>query len=65
MSELIVRDDGQLRRIDGAIAAIEARSSTERVRMGSLLTALMSEREEILRVSPHLRLRQPLRRQTH
>jgi hypothetical protein len=58
MRELIVRDDGQLRRIDGAIAAIEARSGGERIRMGSLLTALLSEREELLRISPHLRLRQ-------
>jgi hypothetical protein len=65
MRELIVRDDGQLRRIDGAIAAIEARSGGERIRMGSLLTALQSEREELLRISPHLRLRQLARAQAH
>ena len=50
---LIVRENPQLRRIERAIAELEARPATEQMRRQSLLTALYCEREEIV----HARLR--------
>jgi hypothetical protein len=44
MSELIVRDDGQLRRVETAIAAMECRSTCDQMRMVNLLQALYAER---------------------
>ncbi|HUA51404.1 MAG TPA: hypothetical protein VMB81_04530 [Candidatus Sulfotelmatobacter sp.] len=44
MSELIVRDDGQLRRVESAIAAIECRPACDQMRMINLLHALHAER---------------------
>ena len=49
MRVLVVRDDGQLRRIDNAIAEIEARRPGERNRMTGLLAALEAEKQELLR----------------
>ena len=49
MRVLIVHDDGQLRRIENAIAAIEARLPAERNRMDLLLAALKAEKREVLR----------------
>lgn len=49
MRALIAHDDGQLRRLESAIAAIEARSPADRGRMHLLLAALESEKLELLR----------------
>lgn len=54
MRTLIARDDGQLRRLESAIAALAARPPAERNRMSMLLSALESERAELLRQSPQL-----------
>jgi hypothetical protein len=51
MRVLIVYDDGQLRRIESSIAAIEARLPPERHRLSGLLAALEAERQELLRYS--------------
>jgi hypothetical protein len=51
MRVLIVHDDGQLRRIESSIAAIEARLPPERHRLSGLLAALEAERQELLRYS--------------
>ncbi len=53
MRTLIARDDGQLRRLESAIAALEARPPAERRRTHLLLQALENERAELLRYSPH------------
>jgi hypothetical protein len=47
MGELIVRNDGQLRRVDHAIKAIECRSICDQMRMHALLQALYAERAEL------------------
>ncbi len=44
MSELIARDDGQLRRVESAIRAIESRPACDRMRQVALLAALHAER---------------------
>jgi len=44
MGELIVRDDRELRRIETAIAAFQARPACDQMRMQSLLSALEAER---------------------
>jgi hypothetical protein len=49
MRELIVRYDRELRRLNQAIAAFDARPCADRVRMRHLLSALMAERDEIER----------------
>jgi hypothetical protein len=49
MRVLIVRDDGQLRRIDSALARFEAGSPAEQCKKTCLLAALQSERAELLR----------------
>ncbi len=52
MRTLIAHDDGQLRRLDSAIAALQARPPAERSRASHLLRALESERAELLRYMP-------------
>ena len=47
MSELIVRENPQLRRLERTIAELEARPAAERLRKQTLLMALYSERDEI------------------
>ena len=49
MRELIVRDDGQLPRVEQAIAAFHGRSVCEQMRMQPLPHALYAERAELLR----------------
>ena len=49
MRELIVKDDGQMRRVDNAIAVFMSRSPCDQMRMQSLLHALYAEREELKR----------------
>jgi hypothetical protein len=55
MRVLIVRDDGELRRIERAIAEFEGRPPAERLRKSCLLQALHHERAELLRCNPCLR----------
>jgi hypothetical protein len=55
MRVLIVHDDGDLRRIDRAIAEFEGRPAGERLRRSCLLQALHEERAELLRCNPALR----------
>jgi len=50
MNELIVRDDGQMRRIDAAIAALKALPTAQQQRRFCLLQALQNEREEIVKI---------------
>jgi hypothetical protein len=47
---LIVKENPQLRRIERAIAELEARPAPEKMRKRSLLTALYCERAEIARL---------------
>jgi hypothetical protein len=49
MRVLIARDDGQLRKLESSIAALNARPQAERDRRGALIAALEAERSEILR----------------
>ena len=49
MAPLIVRENPQLRRIERAIAELEARPAAEQMRKQTLLTALYTERAEIVR----------------
>lgn len=44
MSELIVSHDGQLGRVERALAALEARPQADRMRMAALMRALEVER---------------------
>jgi hypothetical protein len=53
MRVLIGRDDGQLRKLETAIAAFHARPHAERDRFDALITALEEERSEILRSCTH------------
>ncbi len=48
MAALIVRDNPQLRRIERAIAELEARPAAEQMRKQTLLAALYRERDEIV-----------------
>jgi len=50
---LIVKDDGDLRRIERAIAELEARPAAERLRKTCLLQALHEQRVELRRWSRH------------
>ena len=50
MPDLIARDDRELRRLEYAIASIEARHGST-LRHDSLLAALKAERNELLRIS--------------
>ncbi len=66
MRLLIVRDDGDLRRIERAIAEFEGRPPSERLRKSCLLQALHQERQELLRCNPYLRAaRAAAERQEH
>ncbi len=49
MRSLIVLDGAQLRKIDQALAALAAETSSERLRKGSLFAALQRERAELVR----------------
>lgn len=51
MRALVALDDVQLRRIDSAIARIESRPPAEQRKLSCLLTALQSEKAELLRCS--------------
>jgi hypothetical protein len=55
MRELIVNDDGELRRIERALAELEARPAAERLRKVFLLRALRRQKAELLRASPERR----------
>ena len=48
MAALIVRDNPQLRRVERAIAELEARPAAEQMRKQVLLSALHRERAEIV-----------------
>jgi hypothetical protein len=48
MSELVVLDDGQLGRVERAIAAFEARPQADRIRQAALLKALQIERAALV-----------------
>lgn len=48
MAELVVRKNPQLRRIERAIADLEARPEAEKMRKRLLLIALYAERAEIM-----------------
>ncbi len=48
MAALIVRDNPQLRRIERAIAELEAKPAVEQMRKQTLLAALYRERDEIV-----------------
>lgn len=47
MGELIVRDDRELRRLNRAIAMLDARPAGDRLRLQNLLSALVTARDEI------------------
>jgi hypothetical protein len=49
MRELVVKDDGQLGRIERAIAAFERRPACDQMRMQGLLQALYAEQHELRR----------------
>lgn len=49
MRELVVKDDGQLGRVERAIAALEGRTLGDRMRMQGLLQALYAEQHELRR----------------
>jgi hypothetical protein len=51
MSYLIARADNQLRRIDEALAQLRRRPQAEQRKLIHLVTALRSERTEILRLA--------------
>ncbi|HEV2547467.1 MAG TPA: hypothetical protein VGU20_09020 [Stellaceae bacterium] len=54
MRSLIVHDDGQLRRLDSAIAAFHTRPTVERDRFAALLAALEEQRAELARSNARL-----------
>jgi hypothetical protein len=60
MGELIVSDDGQLGRVERAIAALQARPRADRLRLTSLLRALETERAA-LQCAARRHTRRPLR----
>jgi hypothetical protein len=53
MRVLIARDDGQLQKLESAIADFNSRSQAERDRFSALVAALEEERDQIRRVSSH------------
>lgn len=55
MRALIVADDGQLDRIERALAELESQPLAAQLRKAALLRALRQEKAELLRYSPHLR----------
>ena len=62
MSELIVRDDRELRRLNRAIATFAAKTDGDRRRIHHLLSALVAARDEI--EAPRQRLAAPHREPT-
>ena len=56
MRSLLNLDKVQLARIDRAIAAIAAMSAPERLKKTCLVEALESERQELVRCNPAIRL---------
>ena len=54
--ELVVRYDRELRRLNQAIAAFDARPCSDRLRMQQLLSALLAEREAIVQSARSRRL---------
>lgn len=56
MRSLLDLDKVQFMRIDQAIASIEAQPETERRKKTSLLQALESEKQELMRSNPAIRL---------
>ena len=57
MRELVVKDDGQLGRIERAIAALEGRPVCDQMRMQGLLQALYAEQHELRRYTRPRRVR--------
>lgn len=55
MRELVVKDDGQLGRVERAIAALEGRPVRDQMRMQGLLQALYAEQHELRRYTRHRR----------
>lgn len=51
MTQLIVREDRELRRIENAIATIESARACSGLRNDCLLAALKAERDELLRIA--------------
>ena len=51
MSELVVRDDRELRRIEAAIAALRRDRPSFQTRHQCLLAALEAERDELLKLN--------------
>ncbi len=55
MRALVVENDGQLDRIERALAEFQAQPAAAQLRKTALLQALHQEKAELLRYSPHLR----------
>jgi hypothetical protein len=51
MTQLIIRDDRELRRIESTIAHIESGRPSSGLRNDCLLAALKAERDELLRIA--------------
>lgn len=62
MPALIALDDLQLRRLETAIMRIESGPLAKRRKLSCLLSALESERAELLRFNPRARFARTLRR---
>lgn len=56
MKSLLNLDQVQLHRIDAAIAALACQPEAERQRKASLLHALESEKQELMRCNPAIRV---------
>lgn len=56
MRSLLDLDDVQLRRLDQALAAMKQLPPAERVKKIHLLQALESEKQELIRCNPAIRL---------
>lgn len=56
MRSLLNLDKAQLTRIDAAIAALVSLPAAERARKGNLILALESEKKELIRCNPAIRL---------
>lgn len=55
MTQLIVRDDRELRRLESVIGAIETARPCSGLSNECLLAALKAERDELLRITGHAR----------
>jgi hypothetical protein len=56
MRSLLDLDKTQLSRIEGAIATLVSLPATERARKNNLIRALESEKKELIRCNPAIRL---------